>query len=399
MLNSLKLYSKYFLKSAYSPARKYVIHDMNRFGLKYKGYLKDHNFSDKERKAALDKAISWLMSAQKAGNDGGMGSFHLTNKWTPSYPETTGYIIPTLIDYYKKYDNPEVLASAIKAADFLVKIQKTGGGWQGGRIGENRPEIVFNTGQVIRGMIASYEQTENKIYLDAAIRAGNWLAQIQHREGFWKTNALMNTERVYDTFVDTPLLQLFKLTGDESFRKSAVLNLDWVINKKMADNGWFEDCDNTIKRNDRPILHTIAYTLDGLIDSGLILNEAKYIEAAVKGAKKLRDLFLFQGFLQGRFNKSWHGSEHMICTGGAQMAIIWLKLFNISGEKLFPEAAEKMLDLLIFIQSRNIPETSDTLGALPGSFPLWGRYEPFAFPNWATKFFCDALLLEEEIVK
>jgi hypothetical protein len=51
---------------------------------------------------------------------------------------------------------------------------------------------------------------------------------------------------------------------------------------------------------------------------------------------------------------------------------------------------------LIFIQFRGFKETEDTLGAIPGSFPIWGRYEPFAFPNWATKFFCDALMIEQE---
>jgi hypothetical protein len=58
-----------------------------------------------------------------------------------------------------------------------------------------------------------------------------------------------------------------------------------------------------------------------------------------------------------------------------------------------------MTSLLIFVQTRDFKETSDTLGAIPGSFPIWGRYEPFAFPNWATKFFCDALMLGEEAEK
>jgi hypothetical protein len=326
-----------------------------------------------------------------------MGSYHLINKWSSSYPETTGYIIPTLIQYGNKYNYPEANAAALKAADFLLKIQKESGGWQGGRVSENRPAIVFNTGQVIRGMIAAYRQTGNKANLDAGVKAGRWLSGIQHPEGYWQEFALMNKARVYDTFVDAPLLELYGITGDEEFKKAAIHNLDWVINKKMLDNGWFEDCDNTVKRNDRPILHTIAYTLDGLIDCGLLLKEEKYIKAAEKGALRLRDRFLSDGYLHGRFDRNWNGSEYMICTGCAQMAIIWLKLFKITGETAYREAAGRMLNLLIFIQSRRFDEGADALGAIPGSFPLWGRYEPFAFPNWATKFFCDALLLEAEI--
>lgn len=396
MLNSLKLYIEYILKSTFRPERKFVLLDVKRFLMKKDIFSKEHAFSTEKKRAALDKAIAWLITAQDANTDGGMGSYHLFNKWSSSYPETTGYIIPTLIHYGQQENQPKPIDSAIRASDFLLAIQKVSGGWQGGRMNENRPEIVFNTGQVIRGMISAFQLTGEQKYLDAAIKAGHWLSDIVHPEGFWQTNALMERARVYDTFVDVPLLQLYEITGFEQFRTTAVRNLEWVINDKMKKSGWFEDCDNTVKRNEKPILHTIAYTLDGLIDSGIILKEDKWIEAAVPGAVKLRDLFLSNGFLNGRYDRNWSGTEYMLCTGSAQMAIIWLKLFKKYGDDNYLLAARRMIKLLIFIQSRNFSEKPCTLGAIPGSFPIWGRYEPFAFPNWATKFFCDALMLEEE---
>jgi uncharacterized protein YyaL (SSP411 family) len=399
MLKSFTLYAEYFLKSFIRQERRFVIQDLRRFLLSKDVFRQVKNYSEEEKKHALDISAIWLMTAQKVNNDGGMGSFHLINNWSSSYPETTGYIIPTLLRYGKVNNQPGAIDSAMRAAGFLLGIQKASGGWQGGRIGENKPEIVFNTGQVIRGMIPAYQQTLKREYLDAAEKAGRWLSEIIHPEGFWKKHALMERTRVYDTFVDVPLLQLYEITGEESYKKTAIKNLDWVVKEKMLDNGWFQDCDNTIKRNERPILHTIAYTLDGLIDCGLILNEDKYIEAAVKGAIKLRDIFLMQGFLKGRYDRSWSGSEYMICTGGAQMAIVWLKLYLRYRDDAYLAAASRMNDLLIFIQSRDFEESEDTLGAIPGSFPTWGRYEPFAFPNWATKFFCDALMLEKEVCR
>ena len=60
-----------------------------------------------------------------------------------------------------------------------------------------------------------------------------------------------------------------------------------------------------------------------------------------------------------------------------------------------------MNDLLINIQKLSgkpseglEPSEGSSQGAIPGSFPLWGKYEPFAFPNWATKYFADSLMLE-----
>jgi len=36
-------------------------------------------------------------------------------------------------------------------------------------------------------------------------------------------------------------------------------------------------------------------------------------------------------------------------------------------------------------------------GALKGSHPLYGRYLFGTYPNWAVKFFMDALLLDEQV--
>jgi hypothetical protein len=353
--------------------------------------------SSPDREEALGKAVKWLLTAQKATSDGGFSSYHLANGWSSSYPETTGYIIPTLLNYSSTHDNQPAYDAAIKAADFLLAIQKDSGGWQGGRVQENKPEIVFNTGQVIRGMLEAFRISGEKKYFNSAIKAGDWLADIQHPEGYWKKHALMEECRVYDTFVDAPMADLWLMTGDPRYREKALANLEWVVNTKMHLNGWFEDCDNTTKHNDRPILHTIAYTLDGLIDCGVKLGEEKYLKDASAGAIVLKDKFLTDGILNGRYDKNWNGSEFLICTGGAQMAIIWLKFFKLYKDQSCLEAATRMIDLLIFIQNRKYKEKENTLGAIPGSFLVWGRYEPFAFPNWATKFFCDAIMLEKEV--
>ena len=37
----------------------------------------------------------------------------------------------------------------------------------------------------------------------------------------------------------------------------------------------------------------------------------------------------------------------------------------------------------------------DMRGAIKGSQPVWGRYAPMSFPNWATKFFVDAMWLRK----
>ena len=396
MLKSLYLYTRFFGRSFLSGWRRnFLLHDLERYR---KIDFRDVPSAGKEkREDAIHRAAEWLLRAQQMMADDGFGSWHMVDGWSASYPETSGYIIPSLLNYSESFNKEEIKPALIKSADWLVSIQKENGGWQGGRIGENKPAIVFNTAQIIRGLLAIHQLTGIRLYLDSSVRAADWLCEVQEEEGFWKKNALMNTARVYDSYVDVPLAQMWKVTGDKKYRTCAEKNLEWIIRKKQKANGWFYDCDNTVKRNDKPILHTIAYTIDGLIDCGEYFQNNDYISAAEKAAGVLRDKFSEKGYLNGRYDENWNGSEYILTTGCAQMAINWMKLYALKGNAAYKAAADQMIDLLVFIIDRGNYDTADTKGALPGSFPVWGKYEPFAFPNWGTKYLLDALLMNKKL--
>ena len=396
MIRSLSLYAKYTSGVLISRYRSLFYVDLNRDFFHKKNFKSGIDLSSEVIKDSLNDAINWLLHSNSNSDDDGMGSFHLNNGWTSSYPETTGYIITTLLNYSQ---DDKVKDVAIKAADWLISIQMKSGGWQGGRVTDNRPEIVFNTGQIIRGMISAYKLTSDKKYIDSAVKAADWLCEVQHTEGFWKENALMNEYRVYDSFVDAPLIELGDILKNKKYIDASCKNLDWIIKEQQMTNGWFRNCDNTIKHNSRPILHTIAYTIDGILDSGLLLKNDEYIEAAIKSAKKLLEVLTEKGMLHGRFDENWNGSEYPILTGLAQMSLVWLKIYDYKKDADFLIGAEKLLKQLLYLQKRGIKEDENTRGAISGSFPLWGKYEPFAYPNWATKFFADAILYYKNLKK
>jgi hypothetical protein len=77
------------------------------------------------------------------------------------------------------------------------------------------------------------------------------------------------------------------------------------------------------------------------------------------------------------------------------LCIAWEKLAKHAEAAAYREAADRMRKLLVEIQHRSAQGPVDGRGAVTGSFPLWGRYEKFAFPNWATKYLADALLCAE----
>ena len=398
MIKSLKRYFNYFTITLFArKERGIVMRDL--FSYYFTKSFQKQIHSAEKKKLALEKAIGWLLQAQHSTSDKGFATYRIIEGWTSSYPETSGYILPTMLAYVKYSGKKELHSNIIACADWLLKIQKSSGGWQSMYVDDDRPEVVFNTAQVIRGLAEVHQLTGDKKYLDSAVKACDWLCSIQEANGSWKKFAFMNAERVYDSYVDHPLLMIYKITGNENYRIAAVKNLEWIITTQQQANGWFSNCDNTLKHNDCPITHTIAYTIDGLLESGLLLNDQRFINAAKKSADALLEIYTKNNCINGRYDKNWNGSEYLICTGSAQLAIVWLKLYKLYKNETYLYGASKMNTMLAFIQQRNYNESADTTGAMPGSFPIWGKYEPFAFPNWATKYFADALLLELELNK
>ena len=77
-----------------------------------------------------------------------------------------------------------------------------------------------------------------------------------------------------------------------------------------------------------------------------------------------------------------------------QLGGVWLRLYQLTGDARFLNAGLKAVDQAAAHQER-LP-SPDTRGALPGSFPIWGRYAPLQYPNWAAKFLADSLMLRED---
>lgn len=343
---------------------------------------------------ALGALAGHLRKAQDSGPDRGLGSFHLVQGWGGSYPETTGYLVPTMLAMARRLGDDDLRKRALAAADWLVSIQRPDGGWQGGRMGEDRPSVVFNTAQVVRGLMAVHDADGGAGYMKAAERACEWILRVQEPDGSWAGHNFLGVRRVYDTYVSAPLLHMAERTGRNAFREAALRNLRWVLSRQQP-NGWFADADNTVKHNARPITHTIAYTVDGLLECHLRTGDRQWLDAAIRPAQAMLDEYGRIGLLRGRYNAQWHGTEAAITTGCAQFAIVWARLHRLTGDPRWQQGCEGMVRWLVAIQRRSAAGPDPMHGAVTGSFPFWGRYEKFACPNWAQKYFADALLCTE----
>lgn len=343
---------------------------------------------------AIKAGVRWLCRTHDVtGRRGSSKGFSLLHGWLPAYPETTGYVIGTLLEHGRRVGDPAYVERAMAMADWEIEVQNPDGGVMEGAVRTPpTPSVVFNTGMVIHGFVDLHDQLDTSPYLDAAMRAGDFLAELE-ADGTWPAAkeyaALPHT---YNSRVDWALVRLADATGVDRYRDAAVRNLNWVLSVQR-ENGWFDHC--VFKDGMLPSTHGLAYTMRGLLESSALLGDDDYLAAAMRTAHALADVFERLGKLPATYRDDWSPAARYQClTGTAQVGGVWLRLSQLTGDERLLDLGRRAVTQAAARQLRG--DWADVDGALPGSFPVWGRYAPLQFPNWATKFLVDSLVLARE---
>ena len=352
--------------------------------------------SERSDREHLEEAVDWLCRAHDAGDGQGVaaGYYPSHGGWLEPYPETTGYIIPTFLRAARVLGRPELVSRSLSMGDWEIREQLADGAIRGG-VGLSGPPIVFNTGQVILGWLGLFRETREDRFLEAARRAGEWLADVQDPGGAWSRFTHEGVPHAYHTRVAWPMLALAEVTGDERIRDAGRLHVEWVLAQAKPD-GWIRHMGFT--EGQAPLTHTIAYTLRGLVEClpHLTYDAAEETAALVTlASERLRELVEAESgrlVLPGQIAESWRPAARYTCvTGNAQMALVFLALNERQPQGQWEGAARGLIDD-VCIRQVGPKGAPGVRGAVPGSYPCWGKYNPLSFPNWATKFFADALL-------
>jgi hypothetical protein len=363
-------------------------------------------YKQKPAREHLDSAIEWLRNSQdKSGCGGCSASYGFDHGWAPPYPETTGYIISTFLRYSLFVNDDTYKERAVKMGDWEINIQLPSGAVRGG-VGINDFPIVFNTGMVILGWTDLFRHTGYDRYLAAAVRAADWLCVNMESDGRWIANSYQGIPHAYHSRVSWSLLEVYKLTNNSKYKESAIRNIKWVLSL-VQENGWIKEMG--FKGEETPFTHTIAYTLRGLLECSFFFDEVLKLEIqniVTGSAGQIMSLFediysnssLKLKLLPGNLNSKWLSKAEFSClTGNAQIAIIWLKIYQLNSDVRFLDAAKKILSQLKRVQNTD-SINSGIRGGIAGSYPIWGSYMQFSYPNWAAKFFADALMLQETVL-
>jgi hypothetical protein len=349
-----------------------------------------------ETATVLNLLLHWILDAQRA--DGGVAAYYsLLTGYSSSYPEVTGYTIPTLYDSAQLFpngaSNRELIATAERATTWLLSLQMPNGAFPAGLHGASTQPSIFNTGQILQGLIRAHAETNRADILAAAILAGDWLIEMQQPDGSWSgIGAYQSATHTYYSMVAWPLALLSQETLNLRYGHAADKNLDWAL-LHFQPNGWIDG----INLQGHPIyLHFIAYVLQGALECAVLRQRNDAIETVARSAWVLLRRFEANKFLCGAYNEDFENGKAFAClTGNAQMSCVWLRLFEITGDLRYLNAALKMNEML----KELIPMRGKQgiAGGVGGSYPIWSRYQPLRYISWGCKFLADALLLEQRI--
>jgi len=335
----------------------------------------------KEGQIRADAALAWVRrSIAATGGKGSSHSWHPLFGWAKAYPETTGYLIETLLEYAKINQDESLRQLAGQCINWLETIQLPSGAFPGLLAGNTKPS-VFNTSQILFGL-------KNQ----ASKRAVSWLLSNLDPDGAWRSHAFVQgfvpsyyTRAVWGVLHANQELQNIEIEG--LMRQSL-----HFYATRFLPNGAIKD--GGFKSGEAAFTHTLAYTLEGFLESAERLNEMEIIDKTIASVERLlAERAGAGGRTAGRYDVQWRGDYSFVCvTGNCQLSILCHKVWARTGEPKFKEAAHSFLSEILGFQK--LGANKNTYGALPGSAPVWGPYLPFRYPNWAAKFFLDAMAYE-----
>lgn len=298
------------------------------------------------------KAIGWI----KNNSVDGQAIICNTGK-RKGYPEVTGYYIPTLIRWgYRDI--------ATGYADWLISIQKPDGSWYDT---DNVSPYIFDTAQILKGLIAIREIYNDKNKIDSAIVMGaDWILSCMTEEGrlitpdmtCWGDDSSTCSELIH-MYCLSPIADAGRIFNRTDYTDKAKQILEYY------KNNYYDRIMNFSL-----LSHFYAYVMEALIDMGESDMAREAMDRIAKIQKKT-------GAVPAYNNVDW------VCsTGLFQFALVWFRLGDMEhGLKAFNYACRLQNAsggwFGSYLSEDNCDEQND--------------YFPGEEISWANKYFLDAL--------
>ena len=330
---------------------------------------------------ALTDNLKWIIkSFAHNKNLGSSGWSNILGQFSRPYPETTGYLIPTLIASSQYLADISYLSIAKNQINFFSSITNKNGSYYQS-IGNKKP-IVFDTSQILLGLCKLYEHEPDPNVADQITINLKWLLSVINKEGrFTNNNFTEQNCPAYYSRVFWAMLLASKICGNNQHAAISA-GIDYIIEQRNSNNSfsqWGFDNEAFV------LTHNIVYTLRGLYETALITDNDALLSIVENCIDTVVSTLISDNKLYGAYNQQWKADRSFVCSvGNAQFAYLML---TINSEK-YSKAITIVLQPILRMQSKIGPNK----GAVQSSLPIWGKYQRWKYTNWTQKFFCDALI-------
>lgn len=278
----------------------------------------------------INNGVEWMLNSgiqnTSGEHSGGFnGWYDIDKKIYPFvYSEITGYGITTLLFFNSLAHNPIFLNRAELAAKWIIKSAMHECGGVKTRAYNTDPDnlysfennvlFVFDNGMVLSGLVNLYNSTKKETYLNAAISIGNFLLSAQKSNGlFYAAYDANNDIKIdnhdkwssqsgsYHAKLAIGLVDLYNVTKNSNFLNSALGICNASI-KLQEKSGRF-----VTQQDERSThMHPNCYSAEGLIYTGSVIGENKFIESGLGAIKWALENQLPNGgipckFVDGKF--------------------------------------------------------------------------------------------------
>jgi hypothetical protein len=357
------------------------------------------------REQSLHGTVGWLLAAQDGTADDGVSyGYSLHAGWEVSYPETTGYILQTLLWYRdlfagERWDADMLMQRASRMAHWEVDVQMESGATPGNYGTPPLVPVAFNTGQVLLGWAEYLRRVNDARIRDAAHRAARWLIECLNDKPWFQGGVSAQAQHgnlSYNSMVSWGLAEIAEVLGEQRFLDAAVTSArhyaGLVNERHWPYRSGFSDADS-----EYPLTHTLGYSIQGFIEVGRIAADGTLVlvgKNILEAARPVIDSTT--GFLPGRVRPNWQDGSNWAClTGSAQFAYSLLRLVLMRrGEDDYLEVAGRLIDYVVATQVTTASARPDVAFGVRGSYPFrFGGYQVATQLNWAAKFLVDAEML------
>lgn len=332
----------------------------------------------------------WLASASNSSNNSGVSARYdlRKNSWQTPYPETSGYIIPSLLDYSSLNDETFFRDLAIQTGQYLVGLQSSDGAIDCRRAGagyfrEGQRHVAFDLGAILTGL-TEIAKTE-RAFVEPALRLGGFLAREQSSDGGWNHMQYFEQFGTHNTLVAAALMKAGTTFQVPDFEKAANRTLQ-MLQHRIHSDGFIEGCGFGDDENRKTFIHPFCYAIEGFQTANALgVTQNFSIEASLD---RLATYVQERPLPASHFDRDFiPTSWYCAVTGAAQSSLVLLRSSKIGhqevGRRLFRRLA-KVID--------TTAKRPGVRGGVPSSWPLYGGYGKFTYNNWGAKYFLDAYL-------